>query len=100
MGRDAGASRRGRKQQHDQALVGGALEVGGKAGDVMAAAYGHRAAAVGFCFLGCEFHGAQHQPGAGQALAVPGDDGAMIGERDRFALQFHLSRFDMLQISG
>ena len=66
----------------------------------MAAAYGHGAAAVNFCLLDRDLHGAQHQPGTRQTLSVPGEHGAMIGQRDRLTLEFHLTRFDVLQIGG
>jgi len=38
--------------------------------------------------------------GTGQALAVPGEHGAVIGQRERPAFERHLARLDMLQIGG
>ena len=66
----------------------------------MAATYGHGAAAVLLRALGRDFQRAQHQPGAGQAPSVPGEHGAVIGQRERPAFERHLARLDMLQIGS
>ena len=73
VGGDARGVGIGAGQQDHQSLVGHALEVGGKAADVMAALYDNRGLAVRPGPLGRDLDRLQREPLARQAHAVPGE---------------------------
>ena len=97
-GRDAGRVGIGAHQNHHHALIGRAPEIRGEARDVMAAADRDHAGAVLARLFPRIFHGAQHQPRAGKALAVPGGAGAALVHHFIFARARHAAAFDFGEI--
>ena len=98
MGRDTGDGGIGTRQERHQALVGDALEVSGKASNVMTAADDDGAGAVNFGASDGEIEGPHDEPRPGKALAVPRNRSGPIGDDAGLAGLCHRAFFELGEV--